>query len=84
MQQITDNARLNGALHIANTALRFGRQGNNVERDRAINRMYDVLETCQYPYYTTSRLVKRLGRGKSLVLGLRKPLIDLALKMETD
>lgn len=84
MQNITDSARLHGALHQANTALRYGRQGKFADRDAAINRMYDTLEACQYPFYTTSRLVKAIGPGKSLVLGIKRPLIDLALKMETN
>jgi hypothetical protein len=80
--QVTDNGRLEAAFHQAKTALRAGLRGQQEEKARATNRMYDTLEACQYPYFTTSRLIKRLGHKKSVVLGLGRPLIDLALKME--
>lgn len=82
MQTVTDNMRLPGAYHQALTALRHGRNGNEAEKNAAVGRMYDTLEACEYPYFTTSRLIKQLGRPKSLVLGLSRPLINLALKME--
>lgn len=83
MQNVTDNMRFHAALHQANTALRYGRQGKKHDRDAATNRMYDTLEACQYPYLTASRVIREIGPKKAQVLGLRQPLIDLALKMET-
>lgn len=81
-QTVTDSARLEAATWQARRALAAGLHGNTHERSRIANRMYDTLEQCQYPYLTTSRLIKRIGHKKSLVLGLSRPLIDLALKMD--
>lgn len=82
MQNVTDNMRFHAALHQANTALRYGRQGHLDDRDAATNRMYDTLEACQYPYLTVSRVIREIGPKKARVLGLRPRLIDLALKMD--
>ena len=79
---ITDNARLEAAFHQAKAALRAGLHGDADEKARVTNRMYDTLEQCQYPFFTTSRLIKRIGHKKAVVLGLSRPLIDLAIKME--
>jgi hypothetical protein len=63
----------------ANQALRAGRRGDDEGFARFANNMYDVLEAARYPRLTTQEVVRRLGRAKSMVLKIERPLINLAL-----
>lgn len=64
----------------ANQALRCGRNGDANGFAVHTNRMYDVLEAAKYPVLTTADVVRRLGRGKSMVLKIERPIINLALQ----
>jgi hypothetical protein len=67
------------AEHQAKAALRAGRRGNADAFAVAQNRMYDVLESSQYPVLATAALVQILGRSKAMVLKIEKPIINNAL-----
>jgi hypothetical protein len=57
------------------------RRQEALDRDFSVhaNKMYDVLESARYPTLTTENLVRRLGRGKAMVLKIERRIINLAL-----
>jgi hypothetical protein len=63
----------------ANQALRCGRNGDAEGFAVHTNKMYDVLEAARYPTLTTQDVVRRLGRGKAMVLKIERRIINLAL-----
>jgi hypothetical protein len=63
----------------ANQALRCGRIGDAEGFAVHANKMYDVLEAARYPTLTTEEIVRRLGRGKAMVLKIERRIINLAL-----
>jgi hypothetical protein len=63
----------------AKHALRCGRIGDEEGFAVHANKMYDVLEAAKYPRLTTQSLVRKIGRGKAMVLQIERPIINLAL-----
>ena len=70
---------INVAKWQAKAALRAGRNGDDDGFARLANQMYDVLEAAPYPRVATQVVVQRIGRAKSMVLKIDRPLINLAL-----
>lgn len=69
----------NIAEYHAKAALRAGRHHDDYGFAVSVNKMYDVLEAAKYPQLTTEELVRHIGRGKAMVLGVERRLINLAL-----
>lgn len=63
----------------ANQALRAGRRGDDEGFAVHANKMYDILESAKYPVLTSKEVVRRLGRGKAMVLKIERRIINLAL-----
>lgn len=79
-QFISHNALLYSAVHQAQTALRYGRNHDEHAQVQAQNRMCDTIERAQYPNLLLRHLVQQVGRGKAMVLGVERPIINLALQ----
>lgn len=79
IQDLTIDQTANLAEWQARQGLRAGRRGDVATRDRYFNQFYDVVESARYPMLTTEEVVRRLGRSKSMVLQINRPLINLAL-----
>jgi len=76
---IGHNQLLAAAVHQAHTALRYGRNRDEHAQVAAQNRMCDTIERAQYPNLLLRHLVQQVGRGKAMVLGVERPIINLAL-----
>jgi hypothetical protein len=72
--------RLDCAEHAAKVELRERRNGDGEAADRAHDRMFDLVADSSFPNITLAELVRRLGRTRSLAIGVDRPIVDLALK----
>jgi hypothetical protein len=77
---IAEQHRLAGAVHIAKTELRLRAKGDDDGAEAAYGRLYAVLQQSRHPELLLNDLVRRLGRHKSLSLGIDRPIVDLALR----
>lgn len=67
----------------ARAALRCGRNGDDTGFLTHRIKLENFIDLQPYPNLTTCGMVQLLGRNKAMVLGVSKPLINNALRMES-
>ena len=73
------DTRISCAIHNANAEIRYARQGDVLGAAHAHDTVVDLIEDADYPNATLRLLARRLGRHRSLAIGIDRPVIDLAL-----
>lgn len=79
MTFILEQNRLIAAEHIARKAVRLAKAGQELDADRAQNRLCDVVEASRWPRTFTSNLVENIGRANSLAVMIDREIVDFTL-----